>query len=60
MYSRRKVFWDTVTQHINAGYTWQTTIDKIYEVYGQNLPVTKILVAMTQDKARGGHPNLKL
>lgn len=59
-YSRRKVFWDCVSQHVRAGYTAHTAIDRIRNCYGQKCSVTTILNLMIKDKKRGGHDNLQL
>ena len=59
-YSRRKTFWDIVSNHINAGYTHATCIDKIKLCYGDKLSVTKILNCLIRDKKDGGHPNLHI
>jgi hypothetical protein len=59
LYCRRKVFWDSVNKQCNTGVSHRVAIGKIYAAYGIGLPVTKILLAMTKDKARGGHPNLR-
>jgi hypothetical protein len=58
-YTMRKIFWDKVTLMIRSGYSAQTAIDKIYEVYSTRHSVTKILRLMKSDKRRGGHPDLR-
>ena len=58
MYSRRKVFWDVVQKMINAGYTSDLAVDKVYLVYGRSLAVTYILQKMAEDRKTGGHPEL--
>ena len=60
VYSRRKVAWDMISALIRAGYTADVAIDKIYKVYGESLPVTKILLAMIEDRKNGGHPQLRV
>ena len=58
-YCRRKVFWDCVAKHINAGYAVDTVLTRIRECYGQTMPVSDLLKMMAKDrKLRGGHPNL--
>lgn len=52
-YCRRKVFWDCVAKHVNAGYEAQSAITKIHECYGHNQSVTNILVAMAKEKKMG-------
>ena len=61
-YSRRRVFWDPVAEHVKAGVSAELTIAKIYAAYGRSLPVTKILRKMTADKKLDGgcHPNLRV
>ena len=43
MYYRRNVFCDIIKNSICAGYTSDTTIDKVYQVYGRGTSVTSIL-----------------
>jgi hypothetical protein len=57
-YSFRNNFWALVDEMIRRGASSYTAIDRIYEVYGRNQCVSKILRAIRTDKARGGHPNL--
>ncbi|ETN07720.1 hypothetical protein PPTG_13046 [Phytophthora nicotianae INRA-310] len=59
-FSRRKVFWDIVATLIRSGYTSDTAIDKIYAVYGRQLPVSSILTALRADRRQGGHASLRL
>ena len=59
-YCRRKVFWDCVSQHIRAGYTALTAIDRIHAAYGNNLSVSSILALMARDKKNNGQENLRL
>jgi hypothetical protein len=59
-YCRRKHVWDNISELIRAGYTSETAIDKIYKAYGESLPMTKIILAMMQDRKNGGHPNLRV
>ena len=44
---------------IRAGHTAERAIDMIYRVDGTNLPVTKIIKKMIDDKKIGGHPALR-
>jgi hypothetical protein len=60
VYCRRKVFWDCVSKHVNAGYLAVTAIDRILDAYGRSLTVTSILILMSRDKATGGHANLRV
>ncbi|OWZ02108.1 hypothetical protein PHMEG_00026389 [Phytophthora megakarya] len=58
-YSRRKVFWDVVSSLVRSGFTSETAIDKVYSVYGRQLSVSNILVALRADRKRGRHPGLQ-
>ena len=49
-YSRRKNFWNAICSLTTKGYTADTAIDKVYEVYGKSKSVTAILDAMIADK----------
>lgn len=57
-YSRRKVFWDVVSELVRSGYTSDAAIDKVYAVFGRQLSVSNILVALRMHKKTGGHPAL--
>ncbi|ETO62385.1 hypothetical protein F444_19686 [Phytophthora nicotianae P1976] len=35
-------------------------VDRIYAIFGRQLPVTSILLALRRDKQQGGHPSLRL
>jgi hypothetical protein len=59
-YCRRKVVWDCISKHVNAGFLAATAIDRILECYGRNQNVSAIITAMVNDKKRGGHPNLRV
>ncbi|KAG9397780.1 hypothetical protein AC1031_016630 [Aphanomyces cochlioides] len=59
-FSRRKIFWDTVAGLIRAGFTSDVAIDKVYSVYGRQLPVSSILTELRADRKRGGHPALRV
>jgi hypothetical protein len=58
-YYKRNIFWVQVSDMIRAGHTAERAIDLIYRVYGANLPVTKIIKKMIDDKKIGGHPALR-
>lgn len=58
-FSLRKVFWDMVCKLIRVGYTSNTAIDKIYDVYSTSLSVTDILRQMRRDNKTGGHASLR-
>ncbi|OWZ18461.1 LOW QUALITY PROTEIN: hypothetical protein PHMEG_0007446 [Phytophthora megakarya] len=59
-YSRRKVFWDVVSSLVRSGFTSDTAIDKVYSVYGRQLSVSNILVALRADCKCGGHLGLRV
>jgi hypothetical protein len=59
-YCRRKVVWDCISLHVNAGFLAATACDRILECYGRNQTVTAIINAMVRDKRNGGHPNLRV
>ena len=58
-YYRWNVFWVQVAKMVREGYTHDRAIDLIYECYGRNCAVTKILMAMIRDRKTGGHPALR-
>lgn len=59
-YSRRKVFWNVISQLVRSGYTSDAAVDRVYQTYGRNLSVSNILVKLRTDRRRGGHPSLLL
>ena len=52
-YHRRKVVWDLVSLLINSGLTAQVACDRIYNVYGDDKPVTYIINRLKEDKKSG-------
>ena len=60
LYCRRKVFWDTVSLLVRAGFTSKIAINKVYQVYGRSTSVTIILVMMVRDRKTGGNLNLQV
>ena len=60
LYSRRKVFWDKVSEYVKAGKSANEAIDKIYGVYGHEKSVTEILRDMRNDRQNGGNDMLKI
>ena len=52
--------WDVISTLIRAGYTSDTAIDKVYQVYGRGTSVTSILVMMVRDRKNGGNLNLRV
>jgi hypothetical protein len=60
-YSRRKVVWDCISTLVGAGLTSQVAIDRIYQVYGENTAMTKIINMMKHDRQAGVmHPLLQV
>lgn len=59
LYSVRKVFWDVTLKLTRRGHSYDTAIDKVYQVYGRGQPVSYILKKMRQDRQNGGHPSLQ-
>jgi hypothetical protein len=55
-YYRRKHVWDIVTNLVNAGIQARVAVDRIYNHYGANKPVTRIIKDIMQDKRNGGLP----
>ena len=56
-YHRRKVVWDKLAEMVRAGWSAQSAIDRIHEVYGAS-SVTHIINYMRRDRRTGGHPGL--
>ena len=57
-YSLRKHFWTLMQNMIRNGYTFNSAIDKIYDVYDRSRSVTQILRLIRNDSKNGGHPQL--
>jgi hypothetical protein len=57
-YCRRKVFWDIISKHVNAGFTSAIAIDKVYQSYSRSLSVTDIINIIIKDKKNNGHPSV--
>ena len=57
-YSLRKHFWSLMQKMIRNGYTFNSAIDKIYDVYDRSRSVTEILQQIRIDSKSGGHPQL--
>jgi hypothetical protein len=49
-YSRRNNFWKAICSLMTQGYSADTAIDKVYEVYGKSQSVSAILDAIIADK----------
>lgn len=60
VYSKRNVFWMTVSDLIRSGWTSDRAIEKIYSVYGGSTCVTKVLKMLARDNRAGGHPDLRV
>ena len=60
VFSKRKIFWDKVSELVRSGDVASSAIDKIYDVYGGGESVTTILKLMQKDKQTGGHPQLRM
>jgi hypothetical protein len=60
-YHRRKVVWDCIAALVRAGFTAQVAIDHVYQVYGENTTVTRIINRMKEDRQAGiVHPSLQV
>ena len=57
---KRKFLWNTVSEMVRASIDANVACERIYDVYGHNQSVTKILNALKRDSVNGGHPNLRL
>eukprot|EP00978_Attheya_sp_CCMP212_P002301 scaffold4733_cov38-Attheya_sp.AAC.2 len=60
VFSKRKIFWNKVSELVRSGDMASSAIDKIYDVYGGGVSVTSILKAMQRDKQNGAHPLLRV
>ena len=61
IYHRRRVVWDAIATMVRAGHTATVAVDRIYDAYGRDQSVTKIIRAMLRDRReRGGHPNIRV
>ena len=52
-YSKRKVFWDLVSEMVRRGYTANDAIDKIYTCYGFKTSVSNIIKNLQRDRKAG-------
>ena len=57
-FHRRKVVWEVIDRLVRSGQTADAAIDMIYDIYG-HVSVTSIINRMRQDRANGGHVNLR-
>ena len=55
-YTRRKVVWDTIDRLVRQGLTANVAIDRIYEVYGRELTVTRLINRMLSDRRNNSIP----
>jgi hypothetical protein len=52
-FCRRKVVWSTVSLLINAGLTREAACERLYDVYGYDSTVTRIIERLKVDKRNG-------
>jgi hypothetical protein len=57
-YYRRKHVWDVVSNLVNAGVIARVAIDRMYNHYGANRSVTRIINDIMRDKKNGGLPQV--
>jgi hypothetical protein len=50
--------WDIVSNLVNAGIIARVAIDRIYNHYGANRSVTRIINDIMRDKKNGGLPQV--
>lgn len=55
VYAKRKLVWDKISALIRCGDSYEIACDKIYQAYGQNLSVTKIIHAIQTDNKNPIH-----
>ena len=55
-YTRRKVVWDAIDRMVRHGFTAQVAIDRIYQHYGRELSVTRIINDMLRDRRSNSVP----
>ena len=56
VYSMYKPLWDKVDELVRSGLSAQVACDYVYQAYGMNLAVTKILRKMKADRRTGQWP----
>ena len=60
-FHRRKILWDLISGLTRQGYTANSAIDAIYNVYGQQTSVTNIINGVKQDLKNGTlNPNFTI
>ena len=52
-FSQRLVFWRLVHEMVLRGTSLRQAVDRMYNVYGQHMLVTKTLIAINADKRNG-------
>jgi hypothetical protein len=52
-YNWRKIVWECIAALVRAGFTAQVAVDRIYQVYGENTTVKKIINKMKQERRAG-------
>ena len=57
-YYHRKNVWDIVSNLVNAGIIARVAIDRIYNHYGANKSVTRIIKDIMRNKKNGGLPQV--
>ena len=60
VYYRKKVFWDKVAEMVRGGFDSITACNKVYELYGENISVTKSLTQMRKDRMAEANPGVRL
>eukprot|EP00956_Cyclotella_meneghiniana_P016518 scaffold26080_cov43-Cyclotella_meneghiniana.AAC.7 len=58
-YTKRNLVWQAIAKMVNRGYSADSAIDKIYDVYGRSTSVTKIIKRLQEDKKNGGNDALR-
>ena len=58
-YAKRNIVWQAIAKMVNRGYSADSAIDKIYDVYGRSTSVTKIIKRLQEDKKNGGNDALR-
>ena len=51
-YHRRKVVWDRIAELIKRGHTYLSACDNLYEQYGRDLSITKIINIMRNERSQ--------
>ena len=58
-YAKRNLVWQAIAKLVTQGYSADSAIDKIYDVYGRSTSVTKIIKRLQEDKKNGGNDALR-